>query len=347
MQPVFSARQINSSTPPLLADGAVADAVERHFGVTGRLLPLVSERDQNFRLQAPDGRQFVVKVTNAAETGVATEFQVELLLHLQQSDTVRTPDVVRTTSGKLFARIDANGTRHRLRLVSYIEGRPLAEFPIDVTLAREFGRHLALLGQAMQGFTHAGESPTLLWDLQRVAELRELQPLINDAQARRAVQRAVDDFELRIAGHIAALPTQVIHGDANPENVLLDSATRAVAGFIDFSDAIKAPRVFDVAIAASYLRSPAAAPLAVMGPFVSAYNAVNSLHGDEVAVLFDLVRARLATTITLLYWRLSARDEDDPYRQKTLQLEAGAAEFLAALEHLGRAAFTKQIESQL
>lgn len=218
---------------------------------------------------------------------------------------------------------------------------------MDVALAQEFGRQLALLGQAMRGFSHAGENAVLLWDLQRVVELRGLQSHIDDAQARQAVQRAIDDFENRVTERMTALPTQVIHGDANPENVLLDPVTRSFTGFIDFSDAIRAPRVFDVAIAASYLRSAGDNPLAIMGPFVGAWNAVTPLQDDEVALMFDLVRARLATTITLLYWRLSARDENDPYRQKTLRLEAGAAVYLAVLEKLGRASFTKQIERYL
>jgi Ser/Thr protein kinase RdoA (MazF antagonist) len=47
------------------------------------------------------------------------------------------------------------------------------------------------------------------------------------------------------------LRAQVIHSDANPENVLVAGKR---LGFIDFGDAIKAPLVFDVAIAASYMR---------------------------------------------------------------------------------------------
>jgi Ser/Thr protein kinase RdoA (MazF antagonist) len=250
-------------------------------------------------------------------------------------------------SGELFGLIDTGSATHKLRLVSYISGQPLEEVPMDVVLAQEFGRQLALLGQAMRGFSHAGESPVLLWDLQRVVELRELQSHIDDAQVQQSVQRAIDDFEKRVTARMTALPTQVIHGDANPENVLIDPESRSFTGFIDFSDAIRAPRVFDVAIAASYLRSGGDDPLAFMASFVGAYNAMTRLQDDEVALMFDLVRARLATTITLLYWRLSARDENDPYRQKTLRLESGAADFLAVLEDLGQASFTEQIVRQL
>ena len=48
-------------------------------------------------------------------------------------------------------------------------------------------------------------------------------------------------------------------------------------------------------------------------------------------------------TISILYWRLASRSEDDAYRQKTLQTEATAVEFLAALDRLGREAFLDRI----
>ena len=347
MKPSLASKAMNTSAPPCLGASDVADAVSRQFDITGELLPLVSERDQNFRLQAADGRQFVVKISNVAEAAVATEFQVRLLLHLQRSHEVRTPDVLRTMTGELFGSIVANGATHALRVVSYVSGRPLAGLSIDTALAQAFGTQLALLGQALCGFSHPGESPVLMWDLQRVVALRELHALIDDAPARQRVQRAVDDFEERVAARLGALPTQVIHGDANPENVLVDPVSRRFAGFIDFGDALKAPRVFDVAIAASYLRMPEPDPLAVMGPFVGAYNAVTPLRQDELALFFDLVRARLATTITLLYWRLRARGKANEYRQKTLRLEGGAVDFLTALDGLGRTSFTGQIAGYL
>ena len=347
MKSLFAAGSINTTPPPRLETSDVADAVRRQFDITGDLLPLVSERDQNFWLRAKDGRQLVVKVCNVAEAAVATEFQVGLLMHLQRSHSVPTPAVIRTVTGEPSGSIATRGGTHALRLVSYLNGQPLADLSIDTALAQALGRGLATLGRAMRGFSHPGESPLLMWDLRRAVALRELQSLIDDATTRRRVQHAVDDFEKRVVARIAALPTQVIHGDANPENVLVNPVNRRIAGFIDFGDALRAPRVFDVAIAASYLRLPAPAPLAVMGPFVGAYNTVTPLQEDELKLLFDLVRARLATTITLLYWRLRARSKDDEYRQKTLRLEGDAIHFLAALDGLGRTSFAGQIAEHL
>ncbi len=343
MESISAVDQARRSAPPAVAVATVASAVEQQFGVAGQYLPLVSERDQNFHLKSADGRQFVVKVTNAAEAAIVSDFHIQMLLHLQQTSAVGTPRVRPTIDGRPYGDIEADGSACRLRVVSYLEGSLLAEAAIDDLLAREFGRQLATLGRGLRGFSHAGEKPLLLWDLQRVAELRPLQHHIDDRRGLDAVASATDDFEHRIVPLLDRLPAQVIHGDPNPENVLLGADHRRFSGFIDFSDAIRAPRVFDVAIAASYLRADSPNALRLIAPFVRGYTAVTSLQDDEIASLFDLVRARLVTTITLLYWRLAARDEQDTYRQKTLRLESGAIDFLHSLDSLGRVHFTDQI----
>ena len=79
--------------------------------------------------------------------------------------------------------------------------------------------------------------------------------------------------------------------------------------------------------------------------FVAAYDAVLPFAAPEADLFFDLVRARLATTVTLLYWRLAARDEADPYRQKALAEESGAALFLQRLDALGRNKFREKLFS--
>ena len=105
---------------------------------------------------------------------------------------------------------------------------------------------------------------------------------------------------------------------------------------------MRAPRIIDVSTAASYLRAPDD-PLQFIAPFVAAYHARNPLQPEEFDVLFDLVRTRLSMTLIILYWRLAARAEDDPYRQKSLQVNHNALSFLDALSRLGQAAFAERI----
>ncbi len=329
-----------AAIPPAIAPALVRQAVIEQFGLDGAYRPLVSERDQNFHLQTPARDQYVVKVTSAAEPGAVSDFHLESLLHLEAAGAQGTPHVVRTSTGASAGRIQSDRGSHVLRVVTYLEGTPLAAVAIDAGNASELGSRLAGLDLALQGFRHPGEHPELLWDLQRAVELRALAHHIDTEATALSVAQAIDDFERNVVPQFGSLRRQVIHGDANPENVLLDEAG-CVSGFIDFSDSVNAPLIFDAAIAASYLRSPE--PLALISPFIEAFDAVLPVRADEIEVLFDVVRARLATTISVLYWRLAERPSGDPYREKTLQTEGEAIRFLEALDSLGRDGFVAGI----
>ena len=326
--------------PPAFDPATVAGIVAAHFGLHGEYRPLVSERDQNFELRAVDGGRCVVKVTNAAERPATTAFQAALLQHLARAGDIRVPRVVPALDGRKAVEIRDGDVTHRLRVVSWVQGEQLEELPMDAVLARRFGGALARLDRALQGLTHAGDTPVLLWDLQRTSQLRDLLGHVNDEPVRAAVEAAIGDFEANILPVSNTLRSQVIHSDANPENVLLSDDG---FGFIDFGDAVRAPLVFDVAIAASYLRPAGPDALEFIAPFVAGFSAVEPLQEAETGLLFDLVRARLATTLVLIYWRLAVRPVDDPYRQKSRELESGASHFLGMLDNLGRHKFTSKI----
>ncbi|MGI9224676.1 MAG: phosphotransferase [Woeseiaceae bacterium] len=331
-----------SANPPTIPAEFVRQAVREQFDLDGEYTLLVSERDQNFHLQTTSGRQYLVKVTSAAEPAIVSDFHLGVLLHLEAAGTTSTPHVVRTSAAASAGRIEHDREAHVLRVVSYLEGTPLSEVSIDTDVARDFGTELANLDAALQGFRHPGEHPLLLWDLQRAVELRELAHHIDSESTARAVALAIDDFERNVVPKLASLRRQVVHGDANPGNVLFDESG-GIRGFIDFGDSVNAPLIFDVAIASSYLRS--VEPLALIGPFIAAYHAVLPVRADELEILFDLVRARLATTISILFWRLAERDTGDAYREKTLQTEGEAIHFLDVLDALGRDDFVSTLRS--
>ena len=342
MSPLPPALAVLSINPPAFEVTAVAEAVARQFALRGSYEPLVSERDQNFRLQADDGRRYVIKIVSSGEEDEATAFQIGVLRHLQEADDVIAPAVVPTIQGESSGAIATAEIRYCLRAVTWVEGEPLESGHLDETTARQFGAALARLGMALQGYTHPGEDQALVWDLQRVGELSGLLENIDENGARAAVTSAINDYTNRVVPVIPSLPSQVIHGDANLGNVL---ATGNGIAFIDFGDVIKAPRVFDLAIAAAYLRPAGDDPLLLIAPFAAGYHSVAHLESLEMDLLFDLIRARLATTITMLYWRLSARVADDPYRLKTLEQENGAARFLGLLDDLGRQRFAQQLSN--
>ena len=323
-----------------MATEAVARAIEAQFGLVGEFLPLVSERDQNFLLRCSAGERYVAKVASGVEDAAATDFQIGGLLHLEKAADLLVPRVYRTLAGEASGHIADGNATYRLRVVTWVNGEPLESQPLDTVTSGKFGRALARLDAGLAAYSHPGENPPLLWDLQRTAELRNLIENITDFSVRDRVASVVDDFEERVLPVVGTLRSQVIHADANPGNILL---TDEGIGFIDFGDMMKAPLVFDVAIAASYLRAFTAEPLQFIVPFVEAYHSITPLNALEADLLFDLVRARLAMTVTLLYWRLSARSEDDRYRQKALEVEGGAERYLALLDSMGRPAFRQKL----
>ncbi len=328
-----------AAEPPNFNPVQVQLAVNEQFGLYGKLDPLVSERDQNFRLRASDGRNYVVKITSLAEDPLVTDFQIAVLLHLEKTRTSGVPRIIRTLSGFDSGSMqpDAGGSAV-LRVVTWLDGQLLSNVDVTPEIATDFGRRLAALDIALADFSHDGDQQVMLWDIQRAAELRVLLDHIRDPGMQKLLQDVLDTFEEHVQPIIPSLPRQVIHNDANSENVLLDSSGR-VSGIIDFGDMLRAPRVVDVSTAAAYLRSDDEDSLHLIAPFVTGYGQCSELVEAELDVLYDLIRTRLAMTLIILYWRLSAREAGDPYREKTRRSEASAYGFLHRLSVLGRVAF--------
>jgi len=229
------------------------------------------------------------------------------------------------------------------RLVSFVPGIPMSTVEPGPELAGKLGASFAALDCALHGYEHDNDQSLLLWNLLRAMELRDLQSGIASKDLRTSVGACLDDFERNVLPRIPLLRSQVIHGDLNPDNVLvMEDGRDSIAGVIDFGDIAQGPIVFEVAIAASYLRA-GADPAALVGPFVAAYNNGLTLDVAELEMLFDLVRTRLATTITIQHWRGAIIGEDDAYARANMQGGSAAASFLARLDSMTRDAFTDRL----
>lgn len=327
--------------PPALPVETVAAAVREQFDLSGELTPLISERDQNFRLTADDGRRYVVKVVSRADSSDLVDFQVGALKYLEQQAFKRAPRIIDTVSGGPLGQVhDRDGAAFVLRLVSWLDGEVQRGADLSVAAAHHFGASIAEFDTAIAGFRHPGENQRLLWDIRRAPELEALVQHIDDTSVRGDVEAALQSFVENALPQLEQLPHQVIHNDLNGGNVLF--ASDRLVGIIDFGDMLHAPRIIDLAIAAAYLRD-AREPLRRIAPLASGFAIQTMVSDAEKGVLFDLIRARLCTTIAMMYWRMSERPADDPYRQKTLSEESDACDFLAALNRLGRDEFDRQL----
>jgi Ser/Thr protein kinase RdoA (MazF antagonist) len=330
--------------PPNFATEVVAAVVARDFNLQGVFTPLVSERDQNFRLRTADGQGFVVKVTGLNEDRIATDFQIAMLSHFEDCQFNYTPQIVKTVSGEKRSVISSDaGQEYCLRVVTWLDGSLLQDVEWSIDVANRFGWRLAELDRTLENFDFDGDGQAGIWNMQEASQLRNLLLHVNDNGVQKYTSAVLARLDDNVTKRLGALPRQAIHNDANPENILI-GADGDVSGFIDFGDALKAPRIIEVATAASYLRTAGDNPLKFIAAFVEGYHQRNPLSAAEFDLLFDLIRTRLSMTLIILYWRLTARDEDDPYRQKTLESESNAFEFLEFLSGLGHDAFNRRIK---
>lgn len=331
-------------TPPSFDDATVNAVLAEHYGVAGQLHPLTGERHQITRVETDSGQRFILKIANADEDPATTDFQTQTMLHLERVGCpVAVPRVVRTVAGEPLAEMSVDSQRHPVQLLSYVDGVMMCDATLSDDVLWNFGRRLAQLGESLRDFEHPGDRPRWFWDMQRALQLRSILPHIGDVDVRQAASTVLDDFEQRALPHFPGLRQQVIHDDANPDNVLVNPDMSDVVGFIDFGDIMRAPLIVDVAVAASYLRSCDDDPLKFIRPFVAGYHSFTSLHDTELELFFDLVRTRLATTVANLYWRMSAHAGDDAGGASTLGKESEAPVFLACLDDVGRESFTQQV----
>ena len=334
---------------PVFSEAAAKRLLAAEYGLEGELLPLVSERDQNFRVSLPDGQQFVFKIANSSESRVTTDFQIKALLHIERMRCpVATPKIVRSVEGNDSTLLYDGDVAHVCRVVSYLQGTLMSDSTTSIELAQDLGESAARLDLAMADFEHPGDSPLLLWDLQRAAGLRELLSYIKEGELRSAVAACLDDYDQRVQPVLPALRRQVIHSDLHGDNVLTVSGDEnRVAGVIDFGDMVRAPLIMEVAVAASYLRTDNSDVMSLLAPFVAAFHAVLPLQAQELELLFDLLRARLSATISIMRWRVAQRGAEDEYTSLYSEGESDADAFLLRLNSLGRRAFLKKLNKFL
>ena len=298
------------SPPPVMDVADVAALLSRHWDLTGALSPLTSERDLNHRLDAPHGR-FVVKIGNRAEDPAVTRMQTRALRHAAAADpSLPIPRVVTTGQGADDIRLPGGEV---MRVLTWLDGAPLAGLPYSPAQAVGVARLGAGLTRALRGFTDPAADHILQWDIRHALRLRPLLPHVADLRLRGLCSRTLDAFEARVIPALPHLPWQVIHGDLNPHNLLGDpSAPDQVTGILDFGDMVRTPRLCDAAIAAAYQIDADRAEES-LAAFSEAWAEIDPFTDQEATLLPLMVASRMVTTLAITAFRAARYPENAAY----------------------------------
>ncbi|PTQ12119.1 hypothetical protein CLG96_06020 [Sphingomonas oleivorans] len=302
--------------PPQLGADDAEELAHQLYGMQLRAYELSGERDRNFRMDAADGRQYLLKIFNPAEAPDVVNLQTSALEHIGKSDPdLPVPHIVKALDGSSERRISLKDGRSSIvRMLTFLQGVPLHKTDRTASQRRALGRCLARLDRALVGFAHPASQHDILWNVASAHRLKGMIDGLADVRRRKLVARFMADYETLALPRLSSLRAQVIHNDFNLGNVLaVPGQTDAIAAIIDFGDIVKAPLIGEVATAAAYQLAHSDDPLASAADLVGAYHDVIPLLGEELEILFDLIAARLMITVLITEWRAVRYPENRAY----------------------------------
>jgi Ser/Thr protein kinase RdoA (MazF antagonist) len=323
----------SSLAPPQKALDLAA-VVSDHYGLSVASVSILGgEVDRNILVTTKDDSRYLMKMTSGS-SAEDIAWQVEILQHLARTDpALPVPRLVPAQSGALAFELDQPGAPIVVRLMTWLEGRMLAEVPEpDTGLLTELGATSARLTRALSGVDPSHLPATHHWDVRRSGEaVGESLPFVTDHRRRTDVQRImemVDDVHPLLDG----LPVAVVHQDLNDFNVLamhVNEGHWTVSGILDFGDALHTVRVADLVVAAAYamLRQPD--PVGALCAVVAGYTALTPLTADERSVIFPLAAARLCVNATT--WTRRTTQAHLPYGEDRMRHTWPAIAAIAAI----------------
>ena len=304
----FMATMVARSPP--VPVGLAVTLVRERYGLETEATRLTGERDENFRMRAADGTEYVLKIAHPAEPPAVTDLSIAALRHVAQSDpALPCPRVVPEREGHTHVRfVDERGSDRIARILTYLPGKLLGGAVRSARQRRACGRIAGRLSQALRGFEHPAAHRAIVWDVRHARQVRRLLEEVPGFPHRRLAAELLERIVPRIESRLPALRQQVVHDDINPLNVLVDPGDEArVSGIIDFGDLTLTALIADVAVTAAEqipedCGDDAGAARAAVLDVASAYHESVPLEGQELAILGTLTAGRLAANLVVHEW---------------------------------------------
>jgi 4-aminobutyrate aminotransferase-like enzyme/Ser/Thr protein kinase RdoA (MazF antagonist) len=307
------------ASPPRFSPAEAATIAADVFHLRGTAISVGSERDQTFLIEGDGGG--VLKISNRGEDPATLDLETRAVLHVASVDPaipVARPRIAPHGGAGLSAYrpvVEGSDGAHFVRLFQRMYGR-VGGPELDEGAVFAYGAMHARLNLALRAFFDPAARRDLLWNLEHAARLRPLVHAISDTGRRRLVESVLDRYEQRVLPRWTRLRAQVLHGDFNLDNVLLDEHDR-IAGIVDFGDTGYTAQAADFAVGlASLLRGRADADVSRIARIaIDGYASRIPFEQQELDLLADLVATRLATIVTISAWRVERYPENADYIQ--------------------------------
>lgn len=298
----------NSTTCQI--EKVICHALLESYGIHASVSRLPGE-NLNYLADSTTGEKYVVKIASDNQSESFIEMEYLALQHVERLlPDIQFPQLIENKFGNVqtsFKLID--NSFKQLRLISFLSGTLLETTDISDSIRFNVGKSLARFDQAVAGFDHPAAHREHHWDLARAYQHYNALDLIGNMENTGNLKWAFDSYMNNISGNIDRVKWQFIHGDANPENILVQADQ--VVGLLDFGDSCYNPRICELAICLPYLMMDQPHPLGAAQPVIAGYTSIIPLTEAELDLLWPLVLGRLATTLSMAVKRRQL-DPDHP-----------------------------------
>ncbi|MFC3881806.1 aminotransferase class III-fold pyridoxal phosphate-dependent enzyme [Algoriphagus namhaensis] len=270
--------------------------IEEFEAESSRLEKLDGYANMNFSFLAL-GEKYILKTYPFEEQLFQLlKAETEILVHLSGKANDSYPVAIPFKDGSLIQTKELDGNKTIFRVLSYLPGDFMGDAFPSQKLYGSLGKALAEMNLQLKKHTNlvikGKQSP---WDLQYFGLNKSLASLIPIPHDRKVVDYFFLQFEENIGSKLPNLRRQVIHGDANEWNILVEGDE--VSAFIDFGDSCFSPLINEVAIALTYVIYDKENPLYWVSDFLKSYHQVFPLLVEELELLYYLIAARLCTSV--------------------------------------------------
>lgn len=307
-----------ASARPVSPERAVAVVRER-YGFEAGATRLSGERDENFRLSAPHGAQYVLKIANPAEDAGLGELPTAALVHIERVDpNLPCPRVIRDREGNTRVHFtDQDGAQRTACLLTYLPGKLLGHSSERSARQRTAcGGIAGRLTRALADFRHPAAHRAVVWDVRHTSYVRRLLEQLPQLPCRGEAAALLMRIVPVIEAGLPQLRAQVVHNDMNPLNILVEPRNETrITGVIDFGDITHTALICDVAVAAAEL-IPVECPDAgeaceSIRDVARGYHESLPLSAAELAMLGTLAAARLIMNVVVHEWHVHHNREHD------------------------------------
>ena len=291
---------------PAFSTAEALEIVQSLYRISGSILELPSERDQNFRISDAGGAEYVLKIASALESEETLHMQNKAMERVAaRTDVAITQRILRNSQNNDMAQVlDSTGHPHFIRMLTYLQGVPFALFrPHSQRLLHNLGKSLAMVDHALQGFHHPASRRDLRWDFDRAEwVLTHFGRFILEPEKQSMIQYFLQEWRDHVTSQLGDLRKSVVYHDANEYNILVLQRTieeEPSVRLIDFGDMLFTYTLAEVAIGCAYAMLEKENPLAAALDVVRGYHSLFPLQEKEIDLLFHFVCMRLCLSVCI------------------------------------------------